>query len=194
MQKCEPAHSIRVHPCCTALRRAHRQRTLADGNPDCAGLLCSLSHRIAPARLAACSSTTARQRGPVAPPADSLVRLPTRFIFSLARLRLSCTDRACQCAQADRAQANHAQPVRAVADRADADRVPCRPRHADRAMPTGPNPFVLADRAHADRARADRAHADRAHADRARAAGARAAGARARANRSRAARCSCVRC
>ena len=101
---------------------------------------------LVPARLVACSSTTAQQRGPVAPPADSLVRLPTRFIFSLARLRLSCTDRVCQFAQADRAQADHAQPVRASRPR------PCRPRHADRAMPTAPcRPRPTRPR-HADRA------------------------------------------
>jgi len=65
---------------------------------------------------------------------------------------------------------------------------PCRPCHAERAMPNAPEPNALADRAHVDRARADRAHADRAHADRARANGSRAA------RCSTCVRCSCVRC
>ena len=179
MQKREPAHSIRVHPCCTALRRAHRQRTLADGNPDCAGLLCSLSHRIAPARLAACSSTTARQRGPVAPPADSLVCLPTRFIFSLA---LACGFHA-QIALANLHKPTAPKPTMpnpsALVDRA-MPTAPCRPRHAGRAQP------VRASRPRPCGPRPSRPRRCRPRP--------RAAGARARANRSRAARCSCVRC
>ena len=178
--------AVRHRAVCTA------QRALADGNPEYAGSSCSLSHRIAPARLVACSSTTARQRGPVEPPADSLVRLSTRFMLSLARLRLSCTDRACQSAQADRAQADHAQPFRASRPR------PCRPRHADRAQLVRAQPVraqpVRASRLRYSRlARGYRAHGAQGEAEQAEVAGgAHPAPARGRARRHHRARALCA--